>query len=199
MTSLPGTRQNRKATLIKAALLTLCAALLTLAVPATLHATPITYDLTLTPNSGSHHGGTGIITLDSAVPATGQVDYTQANGGLLDLTFNIDGKNFSLAGTNGTTLVRFLNGELNDITFAETIESRNERFTLDSTSGYAFYYRDGQAASYGTFSIDQVNSCPGDPTSPSPVPEPSSLLLFATGLLGGATILYRRMAPQAIG
>lgn len=196
MTSLPGTRQNRKATLIKATLVTLCAAVLTLVAPAALHATPITYNLTLTANSGSHYGGTGTITLDSAVPSTGQVDYTQANGGLLDLTFNIDGKNFSLAGANGTTLVRFLNGELNDITFAETIRSRHERFTLDTTSGYAFYYRDGQAVSYGTFSIGQANSCPGDPTSPSPVPEPSSLLLFATGLLGGAATLYRRMAPQ---
>jgi hypothetical protein len=192
MHSLPGTRQNRKATLIKAAFITLCAAVLTLAVPATLHASPVTYDLTLTPGQGSLYGGTGTITLDSTVPATGQVDYTQANGGLLDVTFSIDGQNFSLAGATGTTLVRFLDGQLNDITFAESIGTTPERFTLDSTSGYAFYFDNGQAASYGTFSVS------GDPGSPSPVPEPSSLLLFATGLLGGAATLYRRMTPQNI-
>jgi hypothetical protein len=191
MPFLPGTCQNRKATLIKATLVTLCAAVLALAAPATLHASTVTYDLTLTAGAGSLYGGTGTITLNSAPVTSGISDYTQANGGLLDVTFNIDGQNFSLAGANGTTLVRFLNGSLNDITFAETIGTTPNRFTLDSTDRYSFYYNDGQAASYGTFAI-----AAGDPTSPSPVPEPSSLLLFATGLLGGAATLYRRMAPQ---
>jgi hypothetical protein len=190
MLSLPETLRTRKATIIKAAFITLCAAVLTLIVPATLHASPVTYNLTLTPGAGSPYGGTGTITLNSAVPSTGQVDYTQANGGLLDVTFNIDGQDFSLAGADGTTLVRFYDGQINDITFAETIGTTPDRFTLDSTSGYAFYYNNGQAASYGTFSVA------GSGSSPSPVPEPSSLLLFATGLLGAAGLLYFRMGMQ---
>jgi hypothetical protein len=185
---LPGS-QNRKKTLIKAVLLTSCAALLALLAPAMLHASSITYNLTLTPNVGNPFGGTGTITLNNAVPATGQVDYTQANGGLVDVTFSVDGQSFSLAGATGTTLVRFLNGQLNDITFAETIGSTPERFTLDSTSGYVFYYNNGQAASYGTFSVD-----PGT----SPVPEPTSLLMLTTGLLGGAGMLRRKMSARSI-
>lgn len=159
---------------------------LVLSVPAAAFADTVTYNLTLTPDSGSLYGGTGSITLEGAPSATGISDYTVSNGKLDDVVFNIGGQTFTLAGATGDTLVRFLDGELNDITFAETIGTSPYRFTFHSTSGYAFYYDDGQAVSYGTFSASPAGNPPA-------VPEPGSLVLLATGLLGGSGELYRRL------
>lgn len=168
----------------------LAAFALVLSGPVALSAETVTYDLTLTPNPGSLYGGTGSITLDGAPSATGISDYTVALGNLDDVVFNIDGQTFTLAGATGNTLVRFLDGQLNDITFAETIGATPFRFTFHSTSGYAFYYNDGQAASYGTFTATPANN--------SPVPEPGSLALLATGLMGGAGESYRRFRVSRV-
>jgi len=169
--------------------LVLTAFALVLSAPAVVFADTVTYNLTLTPSAGSLYGGTGSITLEGAPSATGISDYTVANGNLDDVTFNIAGQTFSLIGATGNTLVRFLNGELNDITFAETIGMSPYRFTFHSTSGYAFYYNDGQSASYGTFSAALASNPPA-------VPEPGSLALLATGLLGGSGELYRRFRTR---
>lgn len=159
---------------------------LVLSGPAQLLADPVTYNLTLTPSSGSLYGGTGTITLEDAPSATGVSDYSVSDGNLIDVVFNIDGQTFTLAGADDDTLVRFIDGQLNDITFSEMIGTSPERYTLHTTSKYAFYFDDGQAASYGTFTATPTND-------PSAVPEPGSLALLATGLLGGSGELYRRM------
>jgi hypothetical protein len=150
-----------------------------------LHADTVTYNLTLTPNPGSLYGGTGTLTLENAPSTTGVSDYSIAAGNLDNLLFNIGGQTFTLAGSNGSPLVRFLNGQLNDITFSQMIGTSPNRFTFHSTSGYVFYYNDNQAASYGTFTASLAPSA-------SPVPESQSLVLFATGLLSGAGVLSRR-------
>jgi hypothetical protein len=125
--------------------------------------------------------------VEGAPSTTGISDYTVSAGNLYDLVFNIGGQTFTLADATGNILVRFLNGELNDITFAETLGNTPDRFTLHSTSEYVFYYNDGQSASYGTFSASPA-------VSASPVPEPGSIALLATGLLSGAGALRRRFS-----
>lgn len=175
-----------KFTLSKAALFAIALA------PISLHATPITYSLTLTPGAGSLYGGTGSITFEDAPATSGISDYTVSNGTLENLNFTIDNQTFTLAGATGNTLVRFLNGQLNDITFAETFGGSN-RFTLDTTAGYAFYYNNGQAASYGSMLASPAVS-PAATTSS--VSEPASLVFFGTGLFLSIGLLYRTHSPH---
>ena len=177
------------------ALLPACVALMILLAPANLHASPVTYNLVLTPGPGSLYGGTGSLTIDDAPAVSGISDYTMKSGKLEDLTFTLDGQTFTLAGATGNPHVRFLNGTLNDITFSQTIGTSPNRFTLHSTATYVFYYNNGQAASYGTFTATVAP--PLAPPASSPVPEPGSIFLLGTGLLAGAGTLYRRFATPS--
>src|ERR1700722_16292986 len=134
------------------------------------HASVI-YDLTLTPTSGSI-GGTGSFTIASTPPATGQVTYSEANGNLSALSFLIDGQTFTLAGDTAAKVV-FLNGSLSDITFAEQIGTSPNRFDLQTSGVYAFYYNNELSESAGNFTATLASDL---------VPEPASLALFATAL-----------------
>ncbi len=95
---------------------------LVLSAPATLLADTVTYNLVLTPASGSLYGGTGSITLEGAPSATGLTDYTVANGKLDNVDIRDRRSNLHpCRALPATRLFEFLDGELNDITFAETI------------------------------------------------------------------------------
>ena len=140
------------------------------------HADSFTYDLTLTPNPGSLYGGTGVLTLATTPASSGLSSYTETTG-LESLSFTLDHQTFTLAGASGTPLVEFLNGSIYDITFAEQIGANPYRFDLQTSGVYAFYYNNELSESSGTFSAAPAPNA-------SPVPEPSTLALFGTGVLG---------------
>jgi hypothetical protein len=177
----------RKTTFLKTALLATSAIAFTVLAPAALHADSITYNITLTPNQTSTIGGTGTITLQSAPASSGVSDFTLGNGLLDNLSFAIGGQTFSLADATApsSVLVRFVNGSLNDITYAAALGTNPNRFALLSSGGYVFDYNNLASQSIGSFTAT---------LAPAPVPEPGSLLLLCTGLLGGAGTLSRRLA-----
>ena len=172
---------------VKSSLITACTAIALALASAATHASTISYDLVLTPYAGSLFGGTGHLTIESAPAAIGNSDYSVAAGNLDALTFAIDNQTFSLAGSTGTALIRFQNGVLNNITFAQLIGDTPNRFSLVSTTSYAFSYNNLQATSYGTFTATPAAA----PSGVSAVPEPGSLALLGTGLLGGAGAIFR--------
>jgi len=157
--------------------------------PSLLHATSITYDLTLTDPTNSAYSGTGVVTLN-VIPT---LTYTNYSADVTALSFTVDGQTFNLTDA-GASLSAFEFSQLSptaniwDITFTDQVGTSPERLSLHSTSGYTFYYDNLSASTNGTFGAATID--------PSATPEPSSLFLLGTGILGGAGVLRRRLGQQ---
>lgn len=180
--------------LYRPALRLLALALVLAAVPV-LHASPITYQMTFT--SGSYTG-TGTLTLASPPSSSGLTDDTLANQQLQGLTFTVAGQTYSFA-TDPSASVEFVNGHISSINFGKVFNQASGGYTLEFANGFTLYGSNNlnQPLASGSFSVtpdfvpDNTSSAQYAPSSPTP--EPGTLLLLITALLGGGLLIFRRV------
>lgn len=147
-----------------------------------LHASPITYQMTF--KSGSYTG-TGALTLASQPDRSGTLDFTEATGQLQNLTFTAFGQTYNLSNDHSAS-AQFVNGQLSAINFdyGQSYGQPAESYTVEFANGFSLYDSSDRndALVSGSYTVN----------SASPTPEPASLVLFATALVGGAVLVLRR-------
>src|SRR6185312_2436885 len=160
-----------------------------------MHATPITYNLTLTETdgNGTKYIGSVQVTLDVAGGIKNYVGYTTTTG-LIAMSFVVDGQSFNITDpTNqGNNVFGFSNvstGGVWDVTFSET---NANGYRLVSTAGYIFYMPPNNTpVSPGWTGVFSASAAPVQ--SVASTPEPGSITLLGTGLLAAAGSLRRRI------
>ncbi|WP_035349656.1 PEP-CTERM sorting domain-containing protein [Edaphobacter aggregans] len=166
--------------------------ILGLAVVPAAHASPITYNLTLTSFGGliggNVAGGTGSITLDDT-PGSGFDFFSQpgvSGNRITSLSFNIGGDIFTLADTTSLTWATFFNGALAGLHYDGSLTSGKVDNDFDTISLFYAYNDDlTNKNSVGTISANVASAT---------APEPSALLLFGSGALGLVGFASRKFA-----
>jgi hypothetical protein len=161
------------------------------ATPLAAHATPVTYNLTLTNSVGNISGGTAFLTVDST-PNNVFALFTEggAPGSLLSaLSFSIGGDTFTLADSVGGANAVFTGGQLSNITYLGTLAAGGKVTIALSANGLSYAFDDELTSLYSFGVIDVDANVPPSATAP----EPSTLMLFGTGVLGLAGFGARKL------
>jgi len=144
----------------------------------------IVYDLTLTPTLGTI-GGSGYF--DVAAPLNGS-----GVNILTDFSVTIDNATFTLA-NDPTATATFSNGLLSSLNYIGAVSAKGFNLDILGTGGLQYAFIDigtGAALAEGTiYAVDP----PGVPATPLP----TTVVMFATGLLALGFLIYRRKAAPA--
>jgi hypothetical protein len=157
--------------------------------PVAAHASPVTYDIVLNNVIGNTGNGTGSFTITNT-PSLLPSSYSTLNGGLTDLNFIIGGDTFNLDNAVGNFgEVDFLLDHLVSVLYVGGDVDKTVDFVLQSNLlWYNFTDLDSGKHSSGYITATV------DPSAPAPTPEPATLLLFGTGMLGLGVLASRKLA-----
>jgi hypothetical protein len=146
-------------------------------IPRVAQASTIQYDLTLTPTVGSV-GGTGFFDVTAPLNGSGVNQITA-------FSVAIDGQDFTLGNEVSTATATFSSGVLTSLDYIGALLGSGFNLDILGTGGLTYTFLDigtGAALASGLISAAPLSS----------TPLPTTILMFATGLLGIALLTARR-------